>query len=199
MTAACAPDSTPERLVVAARDLLLEAGLPGLSMRRVAAACGLSATAIYRHFADKDALVAAAVMQGFRTFGAYLHGALDRTTPRARFRQLGARYFDFAREHPQDYRLIFLTDCKQLNLPQLDETQQREVAGTFQMLVDRVTECQETRLFRKGDPRALSAYVWASVHGLASLLIDGRLGADLGELELLCKQQLDLLEISLRA
>lgn len=191
-------EDTKTRLVQAARELLIEGGLPSLSMRRVAVACDLSATAIYRHFDDKDALLAAVVLQGFRTFGSYLLDALEKRTPRSRLRHMLRRYFDFAGEHPQDYRLIFMTDCDQQALPKLDEAAQREISGTFQMLQDRISECQSDGICRKGDARALAAYVWASVHGLASLKIGGNLGVTDVEDEKLTKQHIDLIERSLQ-
>src|SRR5690606_20595342 len=127
-------DTTKAQLAEAARDILLAEGLAGLSMRRVAKACGLSATAIYRHYADKDALVARAVLEGFRTFSSYLMDSLEESTPAARFRAIGQRYVDFSREHTQDYRLMFMTDCEQLGMAQLDEVAKKEIQGTFQML-----------------------------------------------------------------
>jgi AcrR family transcriptional regulator len=190
-------DNTKAELASAARDILLEEGLAGLSMRRVAKVCGLSATAIYRHYEDKDALVAGAVLEGFRIFAGYLMDALEKTTPRARFRRICQRYFDFAREHSQDYRLIFMTDCEQLGMMHLDEVSKREISGTFQLLADRVVECQHAGLFRERDPRELAASVWASVHGLCSLLITGNLGASERETQALVKLHLDQIEAGL--
>lgn len=192
-------ETTKSDLVTAARDLLLEQGLAGLSMRKVASSIGLSATAIYRHYEDKDALVAAAVVEGFRTFATYLLDALEEETPIERYRLIVRRYFDFAREHSQDYRLIFMTDCSQLGFTRLDEMAQREVSGTFQLLQDRIAECQGAGVFRKGDPRALAASTWASVHGLASLLLTGQLGETEEETTGLVDLHLSLVESGLRA
>lgn len=176
MAAERAPEDTKSELLRAARDLLLENGLGGLSMRKVASACDVSATAIYRHYADKDALVAAAVVDGFRTFASYLLDALEQPTPLLRFRTLLRRYFDFARENRQDYRLIFMTDCMELGFRRLDEVSAREISGTFQLLQDRIAECQIAGHFRAGEPRALAASTWSSMHGLSSLLLTGQLG-----------------------
>lgn len=192
-------DGEPMRrqLAQAARDLLLEGGLNAVSMRRVAQACGVSAPAIYRHYEDKDALLATAIVEGFRTFGSYLLDALERSTALERFRHMGRRYFDFALEHPQDYRLMFMTDCEQLGLERLDEASQREIDGRFQLLQDRVAECQREGLFVSGDARSLAAYVWSAVHGLASLLINGNLGVSSQEAQELIQQQLDMIDRSL--
>lgn len=192
-------DSTRLELIDAARDILLESGLAGISMRKVAAACNLSATAIYRHFEDKDALLADAVLEGFRIFGSYLMDALEERTPLKRFRMLGRRYFDFALENQADYRLIFMTDCEKLGMTHLDEVARREIGGTFQLLQDRVTECQRAGIFRSGNARALAASVWASTHGLATLLVTGNLGEGDAEVESLIKLHLDQIERGLKA
>lgn len=145
-------------------------------MRRVASQCGVSATAIYRHFEDKDALVCAAVLEGFRLFGSYLLRALEEKSPLARLEQMGRRYFDFAQEHPQAYRILFMLDCKAQGMEKLDDSQRREVQGTFQLLEDRVSECQRAGVVRAGEPRALAAFVWSSYHGLVTILLGERLG-----------------------
>lgn len=197
MAAARAPEDTKSELLRAARDLLLESGLAGLSMRKVAGACDVSATAIYRHYADKDALVAAAVVDGFRTFASYLLDALEQPTPLRRFRTLLRRYFDFSRENPQDYRLIFMTDCVELGFRRLDEVAAREISGTFQLLQDRIAECQVAGHFRAGEPRALAASTWSSLHGLASLLLTGQLGEGGTTARPLIELHLELVEAGL--
>lgn len=191
-------DSMKQELAQATRDLLLETGLSGLSMRKVASACGVSATAIYRHYQDKDELVAHAVLEGFRIFGSYLMDALEQRSPLRRFRVLGRRYFDFALENSADYRLIFMTDCRELHMTHLDELSRREISGTFQLLQDRISECQSAGVFSKGDPRTLAASVWASTHGLSSLIVTGKLGENPAEIESLIKHHLNLIERGLK-
>jgi AcrR family transcriptional regulator len=192
-------EDTKTELARVARSLLKKGGLQALSMRAVAKKCGLTAAAIYRHYEDKDALVAAAVVEGFRIFGSYLMDALECDTPEERFRMLGRRYFDFARENPQDYRLIFMTDCKQLGMRHLDEISKREISGTFQLLQDRVSECQAAGIFHAGDARALAASVWSSTHGLSSLFITGNLGETAEEANALIELHLDQIVRGLRS
>ncbi len=191
-------EDTKTELAHAARDVLLEEGLAGLSMRKVAGLCGISATAIYRHYEDKDALVARAVLEGFRIFGSYLMDALEESTPLKRFRMMGRRYIEFAREHPSDYRLIFMTDCQELGMTHLDEVAKREIGGTFQLLQDRIVECQRAGLFSRGDPRAIAASVWASTHGLSSLIVTGNVGESDKELQALIKLHLNTIEKGLK-
>jgi len=150
------------------------------------------------HYQDKDELVAQAVLEGFRIFGSYLMDALEHSTPIRRFRVLGRRYLDFALENPADYRLIFMTDCRELGMTHLDELSRREISGTFQLLQDRISECQRAGVFSKGDPRTLAASVWASNHGLSSLIVTGNLSEDPVEIEALIKRHLNLIERGLK-
>lgn len=188
---------TRDKLVRAARDLLVEQGVAALSMRRVASACGVSAPAIYRHFADKDALVCAAAVQGFRTFGSFLLDALEAQTPTLRFRRLAYRYVDFALEHSRDYQLMFMTHCGELGWDRVDEATRRETGSTFQLLMDRISECQREGSIREGDPEALGVYVWSSLHGLCSLALTGNLHGTPEEVRPLAQLQIELIERAL--
>ncbi len=183
---------TREAMVAAARDLMVKGGFEALSMRKVGQAVGVSATAIYRHFEDKDALLSAAVTRGARLFGNYLRDALGQDTAWARLRHMGQRYFDFADEHRQDYYVLFMLDCEQSGMEKLDQIAKLETRATFTMLVDRIAECQANGKIRAGDPNALAVYVWSSYHGLASLRSVGRIGGTQEEYQHLVSAQLDL-------
>lgn len=183
--------STRYAIIRVARDILVEQGHLALSMRKVASRVGVSAPAIYRHFESKDALLSAAVHAGAQAFGAYLVDALSEPKPWARLRKMAARYFDFAREHRQDYLLLFLLDCRLAGLPQLDERAQEETQSTFQLLVDRVQECQKSGDLKRGDASKMATFIWASLHGLASLESSQRLAASGSEFEGLVRAQID--------
>lgn len=182
---------TREAMVKAARDLLVSGGLDALSMRKVGLAVGVSATAIYRHFEDKEALLSAAVARGAQIFGGYLLGALTEKSPLGRLRRMGQRYFDFALEHRHDYQVLFMLDCEQIGMHKLDERAQAETASTFQMLVDRVVECQASGDLISGDPLSLSVYIWSALHGLVSLRIAGRMDVDDAAFTALAAQQIE--------
>jgi AcrR family transcriptional regulator len=184
---------TRERLLEAARDLLLDEGLAGFSMRKVGAACNVSATAIYRHFDDRAALVSAAVQEGFRIFASYLDSALSAPSPLERFRRSGQSYFDFAREHGRYYALLFLTSPHEFESTPPPDPARQEGARSFDFLVERIAECQHAGVFVAGDPRTLAACVWASVHGLVSLTFNGHLSAEGADLLDLQARQIDLL------
>lgn len=188
-------EDTRQALMAAARDLLLEQGLTGLSMRKVGAKCGISAAAIYRHFADKDALLASLVSAAFSRFMGYLTVSLSASTPLARFNAMGRQYFTFAREQPAYYQLVFMTNCSELGFERLDAATRERAQGTFQLLVDRVTECQEAGVFQPGAAQTQAAYAWSSLHGVASLYLTGNI--DEAQFETLIEAQLGAIELAL--
>jgi AcrR family transcriptional regulator len=166
---------TRRQILEEAREVFLEEGLTGLSMRTVAERVGVSATALYRHFDDKDALLASMLGDAFATFGSYLGRALGGRTPLGRFRLTGEAYFDFALDHPRDYELMFLTNCSDLGFKRISKEIDERSRPTFEFLVERVEECLDSRLFVRRDSREIALYTWSTVHGTASLWLLGQL------------------------
>lgn len=190
---------TKERILCESREVLREKGIHGFSMRGVAERVGVSATALYRHFEHKDALLATLLDEGFSTFASYLMRALSAKTPLARLRASGYAYFDFALEHPRDYALMFLTPSAELGLVCVSEGAKARMDGTFVFLVDRVKECVEAGVVEAHDPMSMALNIWAEVHGLASLRLNGLL-AELDEPAFRERVEfmLDRIELSLR-
>ncbi len=189
--------NTREELLREASRVVGEQGVFALSMRKLASSVGISPTAIYRHFHDKDELVSQLVLHSFRHFGFYLKESERSKKPLLRFRRIAQRYFDFSQEHENEYRLIFMTDGELLGFERLDEDQVQEVSSTFEMLVARVKECQDAGLFLPEDPRLLAAIAWSAFHGLASLLMTGSLGVSNAEAQKIASFQMQRLEASL--
>jgi AcrR family transcriptional regulator len=153
-----------------------KSGVTGVTLRGAGAALGVSRTALYRHFADKDALLAAVAREGF----VGLKVAMDAARARVpglddQLTEMGFAYVRFAIENPAHYRVMFggfLDRCK-------DEPGLMADAGAaFQALVDAIVDLQRERLIRQDDPRQLARFVWATVHGIAMLAIDGQLGPE---------------------
>jgi AcrR family transcriptional regulator len=167
-------------LVTAARDLFLEAGEPGFSLREVARRVGVSPAAVYRHFDGKEALTFAACTQGFALFSSYLLRALAAATPLERALASCEQYRAFGLENPLDYRFIFMSPAELVYLPKkAAPAASRDLTlpqySTFQFLVDRVRECMDARVIARDDPEKTAVLVWAHLHGLVSLRIAGLL------------------------
>ena len=128
---------------------ILEAeGLGALSLREVARRAGVSHNAPYRHFPDRDHLLAALVEEGFQMFA-------DELAKRPR-REMGEAYVEFALAHPQRFRLMFGGTVK---LENRDRRAYEALLQSFSDLGD--------------DAQYAAAAAWSLVHGLAQLLLDG--------------------------
>lgn len=163
---------TKDRIVGAARDLFLGGGAEAVTMRSVAERVGVTATALYRHFDSKEALLQAVLREGFEGFGSYLYRALEGPAPLDRLRRSGEAYLEFAVKQPQMYQTIFVAQRPAGTCEPADPHR----ASTFRFLVDRVRECMEARVLKKDDPDVVALAVWAHVHGLVSLYLSGALG-----------------------
>ena len=148
-------------------------GVDGLTLREIGARLGVSRTALYRHFADKRALLAAVATEGFRTLRQQLVAAWEEGGKgRAAFESMGVAYVGFAVDNPSHYRVMFggFVDPN-ANEPQLAT----EAAGAFQALVDALASLQRDATMRDEDTVTMARFVWAVVHGVAMLGIDGQL------------------------
>ena len=162
-----------EALLSAAEALLEEKGPSGLSLRKVGRQLGVTPGAPYRHFEDKDALLAALATRGFRrlreTMLARQEGARG---GEERLRQAGTGYLEFAVTHPELFRLMFGW------MPSRDAPELCEAGdAAFAAFEDVLLACEaEGALSRSVREAGLLA--WSAVHGAAFLLIDDRLRLD---------------------
>jgi|SRR5688572_4284241 len=148
-------------------------GVEQLTLRAAGEALGVSRTALYRHFSDKQALLAAVGREGFRTFRLAMTDAWARAGGGlAGFEGMGRAYLDFAVAHPSHYRVMFgrfLESCAK------DPEFSREATAAFKTLVDAIVQLQKDSLMRNDDPLMTARYIWATMHGIAMLVIDGQL------------------------
>lgn len=169
-------DDTRALLLAAARDLFLETGVAGFSLREVARRVGISPAAVYRHFEHKEALITAACTQGFQIFSSYLVRSLSAPTPFERLLAAGEQYHAFGLENPLDYRFIFMSPAEQVCTPQdPQEAQALPQYSTFRFLVDRVSECMAAGVLAPDEPESVATFIWAHVHGLVSLRLSTHL------------------------
>ena len=147
-------------------------GVDHLTLRTVGEKLGVSRTALYRHFSDKQALLAAVGREGFRMLRLALTDAWDQHgRGREGFEAMGMAYVNFAVTHPSHYRVMFgrfVESCAK------DTAFVEEATSAFQVLVDSLVEQQQAGLVRKDDPLLLARLIWSFVHGIAMLVIDGQ-------------------------
>jgi len=153
--------------LVAAREILDENGLHAVGLRETARRVGVSATAAYRHFTNKEDLLASVAAQGFHELATAIHGAAPAGNPLIR---AGLAYVEFANRNRGLFRLMFGPIlAERAKYPSL----QAASVGVETLLLRGVVEI-DSRPFN-GNAAAVAA--WGLVHGLAHLTVDGLLPA----------------------
>lgn len=138
------------------------------SMRAVARRAGVSQTAPYRHFADRDALDSAVAVEGFRDLRDELSQALadapELAAPTDLLTELGVAYVDFALRRPKLFRLMFGNECDEEDSERVQASQ-----AMHAVLGDLLT-----RTFPQQASPELATALWGLAHGLAFLHLDGK-------------------------
>lgn len=158
--------SLPQTLLQEARALLDEGGPEAVTLREAARRAGVSATATYRHFRDKDALLAALAVAGFQEFGERLAASVADGRP---FSEMGRAYVAFALDRPGLFRLMFSS----LLARRSEHPEFEAASGRAFLALQAAARGQELKP-ATGDGVAISA--WALAHGLAHLLLDNVFG-----------------------
>ncbi|HTV19958.1 MAG TPA: TetR/AcrR family transcriptional regulator [Polyangiaceae bacterium] len=170
-------------LLQAAVRTIQKHGFDALTLRAVGDELGVSRSALYRHFADKSALLTAVAAEGFRMLRQALLGAWEGAGKgRAGFEAMGEAYVRFAVDNPWHYRVMFGGGFA---LDENDAELAEEGTNAFGALVSALVEQQALGLVQKEDPQTQANFVWAVVHGVAMLAIDGQFahqGTDVGAL-----------------
>ncbi|WP_220790298.1 TetR/AcrR family transcriptional regulator [Gluconacetobacter takamatsuzukensis] len=151
--------------------LLAERDVDSLSLREVARGVGVSATSVYRHFPDKDALLAALAQEGLVQLGAAQRAAgATAGGGRAGFAATGRAYVRFALANPALFRLIFTSPV--LASARTPDTLKSDPAMLLQ------ANAAEAAAQEGGEAAMRAIEAWALVHGLALLMLDGQIPAD---------------------
>jgi AcrR family transcriptional regulator len=159
----CRPNNLPEALRAATRAIADEAGPDAVSLREAARRVGVSATAVYRHFANKEDLLASVAAEGFRELTAAMEAAAQESDP---LRGVGLAYVDFALQKRGLFRLMFgPLLVERAKYPGLNAA-----AGSVFDLLQRIAVSADQRTH---EDNSAGMAAWGLVHGLSSLFIDG--------------------------
>lgn len=161
---------TRERIVAAATKLLLREGPDAFSMRKLANQIGYTATAIYFHFPDREALLSEVVDRQFLKFRSSFEQAAATEDPIERLRAMGLAFVQFAVEHPALYHKLFLVPLT--NIPKGKLVEKGNPSQDCYALLHStvVAGLQENRFLPQHRNSQLLAQVFfAGVHGLAAL------------------------------
>ena len=158
-----------QALILEAIRLLETEGLVGLSLRRVAREVGVSQAAPYSHFKDKQALLLAVCAAGYERFSARMRTEVGTATGPAHIAGLGRGYIHFALENPALFQLMFEGDHKEVSGGAAAEP----TFGEGYRMLDRGLAQFPIPYFE--DDALSRAISWGVVHGLAQLLLSGRM------------------------
>jgi len=161
-------------LIQAGVDILARDGLGGLSLRKVAKQAGVSHTAPYAHFKDKQALIAAISTEGFKQLHSHIESVKKtyRAKPETLLIETAWAYVQFALNEPDRFKLMFSSVLeKEKEYPEFVEISQ----DNFQQLVEIVELCQQANILKDGESDLIALSVWGTVHGFVSLLLEGQI------------------------
>jgi len=162
-----------EALIEQALATIREAGVDALTLRAVGAAIGVSRTALYRHFADKSALLAAVAREGFQHFRAALEDAWDKKGHNLDgLNAMGVAYVLFAIENPSHFQVMF---GKFRDMCASDPALDADASAAFLVLVHALEHLQHSGAIATDDVRQTARVVWSLVHGIATLAVHGQL------------------------
>jgi AcrR family transcriptional regulator len=161
-----------EALLNAALELIAKKGAAGFTFAEAARWAGVSPAAPYRHFHDRDELLASVAQRGFEQFEAALTKAWDngRPEPFAAFDRLGKAYLAFARSEPAYYSAMFEAGIPLDTSPDLVQAGER----AFAVLRTAVETMVATMPAKDRPPVGMMAFhIWSLSHGIASLFARG--------------------------
>jgi len=164
-----------EALIRAALDLIAQKGPSGFTFAEAARFAGVSPAAPYRHFRDRDELMANVALRGFARFQAALAQAWNDGLPDslAAFERMGRAYLDFARAEPAYYSAMFEGGIALDVSPELRDAGERAFAvlrAASERLVAQIPAARRPPAFM------VALHVWALAHGIASLFGRGDAG-----------------------
>ena len=192
--------ATRQLILDSARDLLVEEGADGVTMRRLGERIEYSATAIYAHFADKESILTELSVCDFKAFTDRF-GLVPRDLPPLhRLRGLGRAYVRFAAEHPAQYRHLFMTK-RELSDAALAAKPEEDA---YALLRATVAACVESGAIDAswGDRKDAAAQIlWTALHGIVTLqmTMPKKSDVDLIPVEVLAEAAMDVLIAGLQS
>lgn len=180
-------------LLDAARVMIREDGIEALSLRKLADVVGVSRTALYHHFENKNDLVCAIVAEGFAALHDLLDAAARRegSTPREGFTAFARGYLHFATREAELYDLMFSRTTWIQNSP--TETLHVTARDSFRRVIEMVRQWQADGLLSTHfEPKRLAQVIWSTLHGMSRLQNDG-IYKDQSGLEAMCDCAVEVL------
>jgi AcrR family transcriptional regulator len=168
-------ESLRQEILDAARELFAEQGYESVTMRKIAEKIEYSPTTIYLYFSDKDELLFSLCQETFSKLVKYIeHIEAQGSSDPVEKVKLGLRaYVDFGLKHPNHYKVTFMQSMRPRG-GDLHEDKESMGHRAFEQLASLVDRCVKEGRFAQEDAKLISGSLWASAHGITSLLISNQ-------------------------
>lgn len=174
--------SLKQRIVVAARQVLLSDGYRNFSLRKIAREIDVSATSIYLHFESKDDLVHTLMEEAIKRLNNQLEACIDEyEDPIAKLNALAHEYVNFALENPREYQVIYLISSDEMS--RYPKEKFRKARKGYEIVTQVLQEGVGSGLIAEEKPRMAAYTFWAQLHGVMSVVLSQRLDTRIGQHE----------------
>ncbi len=168
---------TSERIIESAAALLDSGGVAAVTLRAVGRSSGVSHNAPYKHFENRDALLAAVATRDFYKLAAdFTALGQKRSKPLTKLKKALHAFSAYGRDYPNRYYLLFSSP----DLAKEEGDLQQAALASFSAFALLVAECQKTAVLPDTPTPALAGLMYASVHGLIDLEASGRMKTEKG-------------------
>ena len=167
-------------LIRAGVEILAKEGVGGLSLRKVAQRAGVSHSAPYAHFPDKQSLIAAISTEGFNQLYNEIETAISphAKTPKKQLIEGTQAYVRFALKNSDTFKIMFSGVLeKEKEYPSFVEISSK----TFKLVMEVVQACQNVGVLPAAPTNLMAVSVWGQVHGIVSLALEGQISHTLLE------------------
>jgi AcrR family transcriptional regulator len=188
---------TATRILAAAADLLETGGTEAVTMRKLAARVGVTPMALYRHFSDREALLAAVADDAFARLGAEWSEVAWSGDPDDDLDNALERYLDFAMARPRLYAFLFVDPRGEAR--RFPEDFADHASPTLRLIVKALSAGMLSGKLRDDDPLECALLIAAELQGLVAMYLGGRIAMTQPELRSLCARQLHRVLAGLRA
>ena len=184
-----------EALIEASLELIAESGPKALTLREAARRAGVSHNAPYRHFQDKDALLAAIAEEGFERLTEMMEKRIATgRTPLEWLNLCGRGYIEFALEAPAHYSVMFGAPLDVKLHPALAAAGER----AFGVLLRSIEDCRAAGAIACDDVATCARVAWSLMHGIATLVYSGQLGIPREQALAFAQQAMEMLRQGLQ-
>jgi len=163
------------RILDAAKDLFLKQGYDATSIRKIAEQIEISPTTIYLYYKDKSDIIYALHQEGFKILSSQFVVLQQVEDAFERLKAMGRIYMTFALENPDFYELMFIMKEPLDFVVKHCGSEWEEGEFAFTSLLKTVADCKEVGYFKQMDTNSMALNIWAIMHGLCSLKLQGHL------------------------